>query len=93
MGVFPEAMAHDTRTREESTSENSDSPMSRRTPIAALDAGRVLLVDPAFAESSSADRLGGVGFIVGDDVCFLSWSAAAGTLLLRRASAIWSAAR
>ena len=73
MGVFPEAMAHDTRTKEHTTSLNSASPISRRIPIAALDAGRVLLVDPAFAESSSADRLGGVGFIVGDDVCFLSW--------------------
>ena len=73
-GVFPEAIAHATRTSEESTSENSVSPMSRMIAMAALAAGALLEPDtPAVAELSNADRFGGVGFIVGDDVSFLSY--------------------
>lgn len=38
-GVFPEAIAHETRTNDDTTSQNSVSPISRMIPIAALAAG------------------------------------------------------
>ena len=91
--MFPEAMAHATRTSEERTSENSSSPMSRRIPVAALVVG--FLLEPeleALAVLSNADRFGGVGFIVGDDVCLSSCSGE-DVLLERRKSASWRAER